>query len=287
MDWLQALVDCRSRNISCVVVMIVSVEGSAPRSQGTRQVVTETQVFGTIGGGALELEGIDYARALLHKGSENLQSVISSRSINLGPDLAQCCGGTVELQFDCHFASAFMLHIVGAGHVAQEVLRIALRLPCVVSVHDARLDWLNKADALIAQRSGLPGAVTTQLITENIHTHIEALSPAAFFLVMTHSHELDMEVVEAVLSRNDAVYCGLIASKSKAARFRSRLKRKGFSHEELNQLTCPLGENVKTGNTPMEVAVAAMSDVLTAREQHLSSIKSSIVQGGSSALISE
>ena len=276
MDWLQALVDCRSGNVSCVVVMIVSVEGSAPRIEGTRLVVTESRVFGTIGGGALELEGISHARALLQRGPDTAQSVIDSKSINLGPDLAQCCGGRVQLQFDCHFANDFRLHIIGAGHVAQEVLRLALRLPCVAVLHDTRTEWLDKANVIIAREavlegtmaSSIAGAVSTQLIKNNIYTHIENLPPEGFYLVMTHSHELDMEAVEAVLSRNDAVYCGLIASKSKAVSFRHRLERKGFTYDEISQLTSPLGKNVKTGSTPMEVAIAAMADVLTAREEH-------------------
>ncbi|MFK8083337.1 MAG: xanthine dehydrogenase accessory protein XdhC [Granulosicoccus sp.] len=269
MDWLSAVAQCRSSNTSCVVVMITSVAGSAPRTVGTRMVVTLDSVSGTIGGGALELEGIGHARALIECSSANGgdHALVSARQFNLGTALSQCCGGVVSLQFDCHYANNFVLHVFGAGHVGQEVARLALRLPCIAVIHDAREEWLEKVNAIVASEHDQIGTVQVQHLDSNVHAHVEALAPSAYFLVMTHSHEMDMEIVEAVLSRNDSIFCGLIASGSKAAKFRNRLKRKGFSDEEINQLSAPLGERISTGNTPMEVAIAGVSDVLTARER--------------------
>ena len=267
MDWLEALEHSRTNNLSCVVVMITEVTGSAPRSVGTRMVILAEHIYGTIGGGALEMEGISHARALLncHDRIAGANDLVSTRCINLGPELSQCCGGKVTLQFDCHFANDFVLHVFGAGHVAQELVRLAVRLPCMTFVHDAREDWLSKVDNLLSSEKSAEAMVTTRLIDTDIFQYIEKLQPSAYYLVMTHSHEIDMEVVEAVLSRADATYCGLIASSSKAAKFRNRLKRKGFNALETGRLTAPLGEGVKTGNTPMEVAIAGMADVLTAR----------------------
>jgi len=249
--------------------MITSVAGSAPRTVGTRMVVTLDSVYGTIGGGALELEGITHARALIDCSTSNgcNEELVSTRQFNLGKELSQCCGGVVSLQFDCHLANDFVLHVFGAGHVGQEVARLALRLPCIAVVHDSREEWLEKVDTIIARGTDKVDTVQTQLLGTNIHAHVEALAPSAYYLVMTHSHEMDMEIVEAVLSRSDAVFCGLIASDSKAAKFRSRLKRKGFIDEEIQQLSAPLGSGICTGNTPIEVAIAGIGDVLTARER--------------------
>ncbi|MFK7993785.1 MAG: xanthine dehydrogenase accessory protein XdhC [Granulosicoccus sp.] len=269
MDWLKALYDCRSSNQSCVVVMIAQVEGSAPREVGTRMVVTDCTVFDTIGGGAVELEGIAHARALLHQSatSTHQPALITTREINLGKELAQCCGGKVTLQFDCHLSNSFVLHVFGAGHVGQEVARLALRLPCVAVIHDTREEWLERVDNIVAVENKQPETVKTQQMDLNTHDYIESLDGAAFYLVMTHSHELDMDIVEAILSRSDAIYCGLIASDSKAAKFRNRLKRKGFEDAEIQRLSAPLGLHISTGNTPMEVAIAGMSDVLNLRQE--------------------
>ncbi|MFK7857445.1 MAG: xanthine dehydrogenase accessory protein XdhC [Granulosicoccus sp.] len=274
MNWLNAIVECRSSNTSCVVVMVAGLTGSAPRAVGTRMVVTLDKVYGTIGGGALELEGISHARALIDcSGADGShEHLVSTREFNLGKELSQCCGGVVILQFDCHFANDFVLHVFGAGHVGQEVARLALRLPCSAVIHDTRTEWLETVDTVIAGDNAPVGTVKTQHMDRNIHEYVEALAPSAYYFVMTHSHELDLDIVEAVISRADAVYCGLIASHSKAAKFRNRLKRKGFNDAEIQQLSAPLGQGVKTGNTPMEVAIAGIGDVLTVREQGLKGV---------------
>lgn len=277
MNWLQALTLHAQEMRSCVLVTVVESTGSAPRKVGTRMVVDANSFADTLGGGALELEAIKHAQALLLRGPSEL--VISHRAFTLGNDLSQCCGGRVNLQFDCHWSNDFRLHVFGAGHVGQEVARIAQRLPCITTFHDARAEWLDRLQQCIVAEPAAAGTapqagVYTALISENSHASVEACEPASYFLIMTHSHETDLELVEAVLSRGDASYCGLIASPSKAASFRSRLSRKGFTSAELSMLTAPLGENVKTGNTPMEVAIAGISDILHVRQKHLSSLSS-------------
>ncbi|MFK7853773.1 MAG: xanthine dehydrogenase accessory protein XdhC [Granulosicoccus sp.] len=279
MHWLDALNKYKKDNQSCVLVVIISVDGSAPRPVGTRMLVGSGDCYDTLGGGALELEAISHARALL--ASDDQSNTISTRTVLLGADLSQCCGGRVTLLFDCHRKNHFRLHLFGAGHVAQEIARIALRLPLVIDIHDSRSDWLLRLRQ--ALRTGqdsrqmgtepLPGSsaetsLSTHILDADVYSAVQSFPAGGFYLVMTHSHETDFEVVEAILSRGDAAYCGLIASRSKAAKFRQRLTRKGFTAAELSGLTAPLGENVQTGNTPMEVAIAAMSDVLTTR-QHL------------------
>lgn len=281
MEWLQALQKLVHDNQSCVVVLITEISGSAPRPVGTRMVITSTDIHDTIGGGALELEAISHARALLL--SQRSVPAISYRDISLGKDLTQCCGGRVTLQFDCLLAHDFNVHVFGAGHVAQELARILSRIHCKATFHDARSEWLEKLRHCVE----LPDCVTgsdsqsaTQIATAgsgsihfdkidvNPYAVVEQCERGAYYVIMSHSHELDFEIVEAVLTRGDAAYCGLIASSSKSSSFKGRLARKGFSKSELQQLTAPLGQHIETGNLPMEVAVAAMADILTARQRH-------------------
>jgi xanthine dehydrogenase accessory factor len=75
------------------LVTILATEGSAPRGPGARMVVTETGLAGTIGGGKLEYQAAEQARAILAHppGSWRVQDY------PLGPLLGQCCGGRVRL----------------------------------------------------------------------------------------------------------------------------------------------------------------------------------------------
>ena len=81
----------------------------------------------------------------------------------------------------------------------------------------------------------------------------------ACFLVMTHSHALDYEIVERVLQRSDYRFLGLIGSETKAAKFRARLARKGLPTAGL---VCPIGV-VKAGKHPAEVAVSVAAQLIS------------------------
>jgi xanthine dehydrogenase accessory factor len=74
------------------LISIVKVEGSAPREVGARMVIQEDAgFFGTIGGGRLEYETLAVADAALSAEKPSA----SIRVWPLGPNLGQCCGGSV------------------------------------------------------------------------------------------------------------------------------------------------------------------------------------------------
>jgi xanthine dehydrogenase accessory factor len=69
-----------------------------------------------------------------------------------------------------------------------------------------------------------------------------------------------------VLARRDAVYCGLIGSKSKRARFERQLRADGLG-EELHKLTCPIGGAIGLkGKEPAVIAAATVAEMLLVLE---------------------
>ena len=78
----------------CALVTVAAIRGSAPREPGARMVIAPDGGFrGTIGGGELEWQTIGAARATL---SGDTPAAKLAR-LTLGPDLGQCCGGSVRL----------------------------------------------------------------------------------------------------------------------------------------------------------------------------------------------
>ena len=78
----------------CALVSVAEVRGSAPREPGARMVIAPDGGFrGTIGGGELEWRAIASAREALSREFP----VTSLDRLTLGPDLGQCCGGSVRL----------------------------------------------------------------------------------------------------------------------------------------------------------------------------------------------
>ena len=91
---------------------------------------------------------------------------------------------------------------------------------------------------------------------------VDAARDSAFHLVMTHSHQLDLALCEAVLRRGDFAYLGLIGSATKRARFEHRLREGGLDDAALARLTCPIGVPGITGKSPPEIAVAVAAQLL-------------------------
>lgn len=94
-SWTTHALDALERGPAALIT-ILATEGSAPRGPGARMVVSEHAQQGTIGGGALEHQAVEQARAILRHppGSWRVQDY------PLGPLLGQCCGGRVRLMVE-------------------------------------------------------------------------------------------------------------------------------------------------------------------------------------------
>ncbi len=93
---LDALRDAVARHGRVVRVVIAATRGSSPREVGAAMLVWDGGQSGTIGGGTLEFQAAQAARAING-------SVLSQHA--LGPDMGQCCGGSVSLFSEPYDAS--------------------------------------------------------------------------------------------------------------------------------------------------------------------------------------
>lgn len=150
----------------------------------------------------------------------------------------------------------FPLRLFGAGHVGRALAR-------VLAATEARLQWVDPRPECVesATRIGLPLRCASD--------PLDAVADApvgCWFVVMTHSHALDFELVEAILRRRDARFCGLIGSATKSARFRHNLRRQGLGAATVAGLTCPLGIEGIHHKAPSSVAIAIAAQILQLRE---------------------
>ena len=135
-------------------------------------------------------------------------------------------------------------------------------MPVALTLLDTRDDWLASAEAMVNAGNCKMCAFESALLTRP-YAQVEQCSEGAMFLVMTHSHDLDFELCEAILSRPGGSWCGLIASHSKAVAFKRRLSAKGFSSQELLSLIAPIGLPGVAGKQPMAVAVSVVAQLLS------------------------
>ena len=144
------------------------------------------------------------------------------------------------------------LWLYGAGHVAQALIRLMAELPFEVTWIDSRADLLPAA---------LPDNVHPLCARTPTNT-VNSAPAGALFLVMTHDHGLDYALCRKILERNEFAWLGLIGSKSKGARFRSRLTRDGIVAETIARLVSPIGVEGVNNKWPAAIAVAVAAQLL-------------------------
>ena len=268
---IEALVN-RLQHEPAVLVTVRATHGSAPRDEGTWMAVFANALTGTIGGGHLEFDAIDVARAQLQSVTAEGTAMEVIKRVPLGPALGQCCGGVVELQFrrvtaaDAaalgHELTARLMQsrqsvaLFGGGHVGHALANLLARLPVALTWIDSREGVFPDPPppGVVCEHSGPPqGAV-------------RSLAAQSSVLIMSFSHAEDLDVLAACLLRQrehgDLPYIGLIGSRTKWATFQHRLLARGFTADELAHVTCPIGVAGITGKEPEVIAVAVAAQIL-------------------------
>jgi len=250
-----------------VVVEVVEARGSAPREAGTRMLVSLRDTAGTVGGGHLELKAIGRAREMLQAGTLAPQL----EHFPLGPALGQCCGGAVTLAYAPLDADAlarwpvapprFHLQLYGAGHVGRAIARALAPLNVLV-------DWIDERDEefpaeFFAHGGPWPDHVR-KVCVDAVEAEVRSASPGAFYLVLTHQHDLDLRISEAILKRGDFGFFGLIGSKTKRQRFIHRFEQRGIADEAIARMTCPIGVPGIDGKEPEVIAASVVAQLLAA-----------------------
>ncbi len=251
-----------------IVVCVDEAQGSVPREEGTRMVVGAAHAAGTIGGGHLELKAMQMARELLRHGSH----ASHRERFALGPSLGQCCGGALTLRFDPLNAQAiarwpdppalFRLQLYGAGHVGRAIARLLATL-------DAQVDWIDERDEEfppeLVPGQPWPSHVRKQCV-DAVEDEVRHAAPGDFFLVLTHNHDLDLRITQAILERGDFSFLGLIGSKTKRQRFIHRFEQRGIPEAAIARMTCPIGVPGISGKQPEIIAVAVVAQMLQAAQ---------------------
>jgi len=145
------------------------------------------------------------------------------------------------------------LHIYGAGHVGQALVRLLADLAMF------EISWIDSRAELLP--GGLPAEVRV-VVSDAPAQLAAAAAPGTRFVVMTHDHALDYELCRVILQREDAFWLGLIGSASKSARFRSRLRREGLPEATVSRLQCPIGIPGIASKLPAVLAIAIAAQLL-------------------------
>lgn len=137
------------------------------------------------------------------------------------------------------------LTMFGAGHVGRAIARVVPGLPFHLAWYDSRPEAGEQSGVVLGSEDDLIACAG------------EAGEGTAV-LILTHDHSLDYRLAAAAL-QSRAAFVGLIGSRTKRARFLSRLAADGVDPA---RLTCPIGLPGIAGKEPAVIAIAAMAQLL-------------------------
>ena len=147
------------------------------------------------------------------------------------------------------------LIVVGAVHIAQALVQMALPLGFAVTVVDPRRAFATE------ERMG--GRVT--ISTDWPDEAMAALAPDARTAVVTLTHDpkLDDPALEVAL-RSEAFYVGSLGSRRTHAKRLARLTEAGLTEAELGKIHAPVGLDIGAVTAP-EIAVSILAQIVEAR----------------------
>lgn len=149
---------------------------------------------------------------------------------------------------------ALRLIVVGAVHIAQALVPMAVALGYAVTVVDPRRAFATE------ERMG-EVAISTEWPDEAM----AALAPDARTAVVTLTHDpkLDDPALEVAL-RSPAFYVGALGSRRTHAKRVARLQEAGLGEAEIGRIAAPVGLDIGAVTAP-EIAVSILAQMVAAR----------------------
>ncbi len=169
------------------------------------------------------------------------------------PQQLSCADGS-SLLLEGYRAPA-RVFVFGAGTVSTALVPVLAALDFAVTVIDDRLQFANP--------ERLPQASRVlcrpfEGVTEELD-----IGPEDYVLIITRGHQYDRACLEQLLPLPRA-YLGMIGSRSRVAGVRKLMRERGFSEEQLADLTAPIGLNIGAIG-PEEIAISIAAQLICQR----------------------
>jgi len=253
MDIYEEIVKLRQEGRRGAVATIVNVRGSIPSFETAKMLVRDDgSILGTIGGGCVEAEVWQAARAVME--SEKPRSLTFNLNQDPKYDTGLVCGGTLDVFIEPVLPQA-QLYIFGAGHVSLNLYKIARNSGFDVTVIDDRETY--------ASRERFPEA--KEIIAADFDQAMARLTPNenSYIVIVTRGHRDDMRVLRWAV-QTQAKYIGMIGSKRKTITIFRELTKEGIPAHLFDRVHAPVGLDIGA-ITPEEIAVAITAELIATR----------------------
>ncbi len=148
-----------------------------------------------------------------------------------------------------------MLLIVGAGHVGEQLAKVAALSGFQIAIQDDRPDWAN------------PERYPQAAIYPQLDQALAALCdhPQMFVALVTRGYRYDLAALTALLNRElPCCYIGMIGSLRRVQQVYAELEQSGIAAAQLQSIYAPIGLDIGA-LTPAEIAVSISAELILAR----------------------
>lgn len=240
----EELIRIQDEGAAAVLATIIEVQGQSEIAPGAKCLVREGQVVGETIGDPRVVETIR---------AESATRLAAEKSQLVAVDVAG--GAKLEVFFEVMPAPPKLI-VVGAGHIAVPLVKMAKVLDYYVVVIDDRL--------LYANRERFPDA--DEVLVGDMAQMLKEmkLTQSCYVVLITRGHAYDEPCLRVVLP-TQAKYIGMIGSRRRIKacfqRFRDEDK---ISEDLINKVHAPIGLDIAT-ETPAEIALSILGEVIKVR----------------------
>ena len=241
----EELVRISEQEAAAVLATVIEVEGNDRVELGAKCLVRDGKITAETVGDARVVQ------AILQESGTHLRDE-KSKLVSLDiPD----AGGRLQIFFEVMPAPPKLI-VVGAGHIAVPLAKIAKVVDFHVTVIDDRL--------LYANRERFPDA--DEVLVGDMAQMLKemTITPSCYIVLITRGHKYDEPCLREII-HSQAKYIGMIGSRRRIKacfqRFRDEEK---IAEEMIERVYAPIGLDIAT-ETPAEIALSILGEVIKVR----------------------
>lgn len=261
MDTEKRIFELKQSNRPFVVATVVETNGSVPGKIGFKMIVeSEKVIYGTVGGGAIELEAIKESLSRIVNGESGIKEYLLSDKVENNKEnitvVPMSCSGKVWIYYEVHGTKP-TVYVFGGGHVGQALLYYLAPLNYHLILIDNRAEFANKEKNPNAH----------EIIHADYIEYAKSFLPKedSFVICMTVGHKYDYLITKTIFERKlNLKYIGVIASRSKATGLISELKKELGNDLDLLKLHTPIGLDIG-GESASEIALSIAAEIQAIR----------------------
>jgi xanthine dehydrogenase accessory factor len=241
----EELVRISEQEAAAVLATVIEVKGNDRVEPGAKCLVRDGKITAETVGDARVIQ------AILQQSGTHLRGE-KSKLVSLSiPD----AGGRLQIFFEVLPAPPKLI-VVGAGHIAVPLAKIAKVLDFHVTVIDDRL--------LYANRERFPDA--DEVLVGDMAQMLKkmTITPSCYIVLITRGHKYDEPCLREII-HSQAKYIGMIGSRRRIKacfqRFRDEEK---IAEEMIERVYAPIGLDIAT-ETPAEIALSILAELIKVR----------------------